>query len=402
MAKSHEKAISIIVSLLIVIGTAALSTFWLTNQPRAARKPTDRIIPLVETINPQVIDFQTTVSALGNVIPAQSVDLTPRVEGIVVSVSDSFIEGGLLKRNEEIVRLDPTDYELRLRQAESDLTRAQFNLKLELGQQAIAKREFEMLGNNLDELATELIQRKPHLEASKAALKAAESVLEQARLNLERTRTLAPFDAVVVERNANIGSRVTASANGTPLVRLVSTESFWIDVALPIDKLRWIDIPGINGLEGAPVKVTFENAWGPDAFRIGVVKRLKAEVEPEGRMAKVLVEVDDPMALKPANKNLPSLMLGSLVRVEIAGKVLKDVVELPETLVHEGRYLWLMNDEQILNITDVKPFWKEQGRVFLEKDQLPPDNRIVASNLPAPVQGMRIRTHETDASNLIK
>lgn len=303
MAKNHAKAINIIVSLLIVVGTGALSSFWLTNQPRAARKPTDRIIPLVETINPQVIDFQTTVHALGNVIPAQSVDLTPRVEGTVVSVSDSFIEGGLLKRNEEIVKLDPTDYELRLRQAESDLTRAQFNLKLELGQQAIAKREFEMLGNNLDELATELIQRKPHLEASKAALKAAEAALEQARLNLDRTRTLAPFDAVVVERNANIGSRVTASANGAPLVRLVSTESFWIDVALPIDKLRWIDIPGINGLEGAPVKVTFENAWGPDAFRIGVVKRLKADVEPEGRMAKLLVEVNDPMALKPANKN---------------------------------------------------------------------------------------------------
>lgn len=399
MNRPLKKFATLLISLAIFAFAGALSYYWLANRPRTVRISSPAIAPLVEIFTPQAIDHQTTVYGLGKVIPAQSVNLNSRVDGMVVSVSDQFIEGGLLKKDEEIVRLDPTDYALRVRQAQSELTRAQFNLKMELGQQAIAQREYQLLGQELDDLAKELVQRKPHLEATKAALNAAEAALEQAQLDLSRTRTIAPFNAVVTARNANVGSWVSTFSTGTPLVQLVATDYFWIDVSLPLDKLRWLEIPGFNSNRGSPVTIRYEKAWGADQVRHGIVKRLKAEVEPEGRMAKLLVEVEDPLGLKPANQNAPRMMLGTLVRTAITGKTLAVVLPIPETAVHDGDRLWLMSDNDTLEIIKVEPAWTEQGTIYLDAEMLPKRPRIIVSDLSAPVQGMRIRTAETASSH---
>ncbi|MDP2180662.1 efflux RND transporter periplasmic adaptor subunit [Methylicorpusculum sp.] len=398
MANVLRKLFKALPSLVIIAIAGSLSYYWLTNKPRAARQPAAISAPLVEVITPPIIDHSVTVSGLGNVVASQSVNLNSQVDGMVKSVSKNFIEGGLLREGEEIVKLDPTDYELRLRQAQNDLIRAKFNLKLELGQQAIAQQEYKLLGQELDELASELVQRKPHLEASKSALDAAEAALEQAKLNLQRTRTIAPFNAVVTARNANIGSWVSTFSTGTPLVQLVATDTFWIDVSLSLEKLRWIHIPGFNNEQGSTVEITYSQAWGPEAFRIGKVKRLKAEVEPQGRMAKLIVEVEDPLGLKPANRHLPHMMLGTLVHAAIAGKSITRVMAIPENALHDGNRLWLMTPENTLDIIKVEPLWTEPKWVYLSAETLPPSPRIIISDLPAPVQNMQIRTHEPKTS----
>ena len=95
---------------------------------------------------------------------------------------------------------------------------------------------------------------------------------------------------------------MSAFSTGTPLAKLVGTDTFWVNVSLPVDKLRWISIPVINSDQGSAVKITYETGWGKDVYRVGTVKRLQAELEPEGRMAKLIVEVDDPLSLKTRNK----------------------------------------------------------------------------------------------------
>lgn len=384
-------------ALLIMIAAGILSFYWLTHKARATRMPPKTVAPLVEVMQATVIDHQTAVNAMGNVIPSQSVNLTPRISGMVIRVSPHFIEGGMLKKGEELVELDPTDYRLAIKLRESELARAQFNLKLELGQQAISKREFQLLGGELAPQEQELVLRRPHLNAAKAALVAAEAALKQAQLDLERTRPVAPFNAIITTRNANVGAWMSAFSTGTPLARLVGTDSFWINASIPIDKLGWIQIPGINSAQGSSVKVSYESGWGKGVYRSGIVKRLQAEIEPEGRMAKLIIEVDDPLSQEKSNKLAPPLMLGTYARVEIEGKTLHDVIRLPEAIVHDGQQLWLMTDQQTLDIRAVNPVWIEQGHIYLDKDQLPDNARIITSDLSTPVQGMRIRTSQPDS-----
>jgi RND family efflux transporter MFP subunit len=394
----NKKVQKFLPSLILIILSIALTSYWLTHQPRAERTPPKISAPLVEVIKPEIISHRTTVSVMGNVIAAQSVNLTPRISGMVQWVSPNFIEGGILKTGEALVELDPTDYKIAIVQSQNDLAKAQFNLKLEQGQQVIVRREYQLLGAELSGQEQELVLRKPHLNAAKAALASAESALKLAQLNLERTRPVAPFNAIITTRNANIGAWMSAFSTGTPLAKLVGIDSFWINASIPVDKLSWIKIPGINSQTGSIAKITYEAAWGKSVYRTGTVKRLQAELEPEGRMAKLIIEVDDPLCQKIENKQLPPLMLGTYLRVEIDGIMLDDVIKLPETTLHDDQQLWLMTDKQTLDVRAVKPLWSEQGFVYLDKAQLPENAKIVISDLATPVKGMGIRLGKPKSS----
>ncbi len=374
--------------LLIIIIAGGGSYYWLTSKPQANRIQIKKHLSLVELITPEFKDHILSVYAMGTVIAAQEVNLTSRISGMVIATNPNFIEGGILKKGERIVSLDPTDYKLIIAQRQSEFEKARFDLKLEQGQQTIALREYQLLGEKLNTEEKELVLRKPHLQAVKAALNAAKARLKQAQLDLERTQPFSPFDAIIISRNANIGSWISTFSTGTPLVKLVGIKSFWIDVSLPVNKLRWINIPGINSKRGAKVRIAYDTGWGKGIYRYGVIKRLKAAVESEGRMAKLIVEVDDPLSQKPENKNVPPLMLGTFLRLKIQGKVLNNVTALSETLLHDGKNLWLMTKDNKLLIYPAKPIWKEQGLVYFTAESLPNNIQVISSELSTPVEGM--------------
>lgn len=379
-------------ALLILAVAFSLSYYWITHKPKAKRVNSAKVAPLVEVFQAQAIDYPVTVSAMGNVIPAQKVNLTSRISGLVTSVSPHFVPGDFLKKGEQIIQLDPTDYELLVKQKENELEKAIFNFTLEQGQQAIAQREFALLNTQLDEQSKNLVLRKPHLALAKSAIKAAEAALTQARLDLSRTRTVSPFNAIVLETNAHIGSWVSTFSTGTPLVKLAGIDSFWVVAALPTDKLNKIDIPSINSTKGSKATITHSAAWGAQGSRDGTVKRLKAELETSGRLAELIIEVKDPLSQQAENKGAPALILGSFVRVKITGDTLHNVIALPDSVVHNGTQLWLLSEQNTLDIKTITPVWKGDEKVFIDAKQLPNDTRIISSNLSTPVQGMTLRT----------
>ncbi|MCK5869568.1 efflux transporter periplasmic adaptor subunit [Methylococcaceae bacterium CS5] len=389
-----KRLLTWIPAILILSLSLSISYYWLSNKPKAKRNPAQSVAPLVELLQSKETDYSATVFAMGSVIPAQKVNLTSRINGMIISVSPDFVPGGFFKKGAQIVQLDPTDYELAIKQKENALAKARFDLTLELGQQAIAKREFSLLNANLDQQSKNLVLRQPHLALAKTAISAAEAALTQSRLDLQRTKTSSPFNAIVLETNAHIGSWVSTFSTGTPLIKLAGTNSFWVIATLPVNKLNKIDIPNTNSAKGSEVKIYFKAAWGEQAFRLGTVKRLKVELETSGRMAELIIEVQDPMSLLKENKGLPTLILGAFVRVEIIGHKLKNVIPIPETLIHSGQRIWLVSEQNTLNIQAITPVWQEQGLVFIDAAQLPDNSRIISSSLSTPVQGMSVRINK--------
>ncbi len=382
-------------AVLIISLSFSLSYYWLSHKPKAERHAIEKIIPLVTVISPKVQNYQTKITATGTVTPSQLVNLTSRINGLIIAVSPHFFPGDFFKKGEQIVQLDPTDYKLTVTQKENQLAKAQFDFAIEQGRQAIAQREFALLNTHLDPQGKKLVLRKPHLALAKSAIAAAEAALKQARLNLQRTKTTAPFNAIVLATNAHIGSWVSTFSTGTPLVKLAGTDSFWVQVSLPVDKITKINIPLINSSTGSKVKISYEAAWGKGVYRTGTVKRLKAELETSGRMAQLLVEVPDPFSQKPENAKVPPLILGSFVRVEIAGHLLKNVLAIPQSAIYEGQKIWILSKNNTLEIQTIHPIWQEQDQVFIKAGDLPPETNIINSHLNTPVQGMPLRLKST-------
>jgi RND family efflux transporter MFP subunit len=346
----------------------------------------------VETAELHAAPHQVLVKAMGTVMPSQTVDLAARISGEIVSMQPELLPGGRFRTGEEILLIDPTDYELAVRQRRSDVAQAEYALKVEMGKQSVARSEYKLLGETIRQENEELVLREPQLKAGKAALDSALASLQQAELDLARTRIVSPFNSLVQERQVGLGSQISAGSN---LVTLIDTDHYWVEVSIPADRLDWINIPGTNSSKGSAVRITQLTGWGGDAFRTGSVKSLMAGVDQQSRMARLLVEVKDPLCLQPDNKGKPQLTINTFVQVAIQGKTLASAFRIPRSALHNGNSIWLMTEQHTLDIRPVKIAWDENEYVFV-KNSLHDGDRLITTSLAAPVQGMALRTAADD------
>ena len=379
-----------LISLVILAVCVATAFALIETGPVAERAPRPRQARLVE-VTPAVRSTEVTeVAAMGTVVATREVVIQPQATGRIVEVSPEFVPGGRFAPGELMLRIDPSDYELAVRQRESELAQARAELQIEAGNQSVARLEYELLGEAVADEDRDLVLRQPQLETVRARVASAAAAVAQARLDLERTAVRAPFHSLVRERGAELGARVDP---GTPLATLVATDAYWVEVVVPVSQLRWIEIPNAAGEPGSPARVADLAAWGPGAFREGRVVRLLGDLESEGRMARLLVRVEDPLALQPDHAEMPRLLLDSFVNVQLQGRLLADVVALDRALLRDGDRVWILGEDGALEIRAVTVTFRSDDRVLVS-DGLAGGELLVTSELSSPVPGMPLRTAE--------
>lgn len=385
-----RRSLKIMLPLVILIAGALGAYFLKQTGPKPQKKPPSPIVALVQVASLERSREQVVVQAMGTVIPAREMTLKSRVSGEVLHLHPDFAEGGLLKAGDEVLRIDPVDYELAIRQKQSQVANAIYGMKLEQGYQDVAKREWELLGGGKDAKASdvELALRKPHLRKARADLGAAEAELTQARLNLARTRIHAPFNAVVRTKGVAIGSQVTPQDT---IGELVGTDEYWIQASVPVDRLSWIVVPRQSGDAGTAVAIRY---GGGRWTREGRVIKLLSDLEPGGRMARILIEVVDPLDLGASPSNAqsprPPLLIGEYVRMDIQGTEVTDVFRIPRSALRDNDHVWLADPDGTLSIRKVSPVWRDVETVLVS-DGLAEGDRLIVSELPAPVEGMPVR-----------
>lgn len=379
---------TIVVVLALLVG-AVLVSYWIKqSEPTAEREAaTRRTSALVETIAVDTGSYRPSVEALGAVQAARDIVLSPRVSGQIISVSDTFTLGGRVRAGDELLRLDPSDYEQALIMRESELLQVQAELDIEEGQQRVARREFELLGKDIDEANRSLVLRVPQIESLRAKLKSAQANVERARIDLDRTIVRAPFSGQILRRSAELGSQVSV---GDELARLVGTDSFWVVTTIPLSKLRWIEFADEHGA-GAEAVIRHASAWTPDEQRVGRVTRLIGEVDQETRLARVIVDVPRPLG----GDDEPALILGSIVQVEIEAAAINNVVRLDRAFLRQGDTVWIMEDEK-LRIRKVSVLFSDAEHAYIS-DGLLKGDRVVTTSLATVVDGLDIRDISSDS-----
>ncbi len=389
---TKRSLLTTLVRFLLPIIVLAVGVLIFNHLLKTKPKAKPRVKPVHETIvQVSTVSFkpeQTSITAMGSVVAAREIDLKPRVSGEILSMDKSMVPGGYLEKGRNILKIDAADYELTEMQLESDVAMAKSNLAIEMGRQLVAKKEFELLGETATDEEIKLMLRTPQLNNQKATLKAAEAKLKKAKLDLTRTRLKSPFNAVVRSRNVNVGTRVSSSS---VLASLVGTDMFWVELALPVEQLKWLIFPQDNSSEkGALVHIYPQSAGNSDTYRTGYVVRLAAELEERGRMARIFVEVEDPLCLKAENKSLPPLFLGSFVRAEITGTTMNSAFSLQRSHLRDGNTVWLLGNDGTLDIKTVSIAFRDKETVLVS-DGVADGDKLIISNISAPVAGMRLR-----------
>jgi len=226
-------------------------------------------------------------------VAANIVQITPQVAGTVVAISVN--ETDFVKAGEVLVRLDSTNAEIALQEAQQQLaqtvrevrtlyaanssltsTLAQHRAELEqaradlLNAQADFKRRESLLATgavsqeDVQHAQTALDAALNHVAASTAALntakeqllgnealtsgisvtnhprvRAAATRVKQAYLDLKRGSILSPVDGYVGKRNVQLGQRV---AIGAPLLTIIPLRQIWVDANYKEAQLRRIRI----------------------------------------------------------------------------------------------------------------------------------------------------------------
>jgi len=386
-----SRAFKIITPLVIIALGAGVMAFLIKNRPAPKREKRRETGALVRVMEVARGERRVVVHGTGTVQPARSVTVIPQASGRVRSMAPALVAGGFLRRGDVIFSIDDADYRLAVERASAAKTRAEYELARMEGRARVARAAWKRLVRDSKGKALRdpnpLVLYGPQLKDARAALKAAGAALEQARLDLERTTLRAPFNAVVVSENVEKGQYVSPAAKAASLA---GTDNAEIIVPLPLDDLAWIDLPRAgSGDQGGPRAVVELEAAGKRFAWEGHLIRSLGEVDPEGRMMRVVVSVADPYGLAGNGAQRPPLAFGTFVDVSIDGHVARDVVPIPRAALHDNA-VWVVDDEGRLGIRRVVLLRVEREEVLVSEG-LADGDRVVLTPLPGAAEGMKLR-----------
>lgn len=376
---------NVLAALILIL--AGLAIWWLLSSAPDAKSDTNEpIAPLVEVIALEHGRAPITVTGFGTVVAARDVAISPQVAGVVVAVSPKVEVGGRVRQGETLFRIDPRDFELSVTQAESLVARAEVELAQQTAEAEIAQQDFEELFPEMenDEIAP-LALREPQRRRADIELAAARSQLAEARLGLARTVVRAPFDASIIEETIEVGGRLAPEM--APL-RLIGDQEYRVIASVPLSALA-----DLSRSAGRSVDIVVNPGTSSEIRRVGRFIRQLASVDTDGRLARILVAVKDPLGLRTG---APHLVLGSYAQVTVDAGVLSNVVSIPPEALRENEQVWVRDAEGRLQYRPATVRWRGPDHILVEitHDQ---DDELITNYLNDPLPGQRVRKREVNS-----
>jgi RND family efflux transporter MFP subunit len=159
----------------------------------------------------------TVLNAAGYVVPERKAALSSKATGRLEWLG--VLEGSRVKANEVVARLESKDVRAALEQAAAQVALADANLQQAAAElrdaDANYKRSRELLAKKyLSDAQHEanlarLDKARAAVESQKAALASARANRQAAAVAVEQTLIRAPFDAIVLTKNADVGDNIT-------------------------------------------------------------------------------------------------------------------------------------------------------------------------------------------------
>ena len=418
---------NIVLSLLMIAIGVVGAKFITSMKPKAAVKTQRNLGVLVQRTRYSHQTQDVIVLGQGIVEPAQRVNLTAQVSGVVNTIHPSLSIGGRISKGTKLIQIDPTDYNLAITEARARVKIAEQEVSLETGRRRAAEREWDMMKNRgavgqVSKGAKARALRTPQSQIAKNNLKIARNALWRAQVGYSRTALSAPFNAVVLSESVDRGQLV---GPGVPIAQLAGTDAFWVTTSVPTSELGWINFPSQDttrkkkrrskkSRRGSRAIVKYD-VGAYVIQREGYVLRQLTQIETTGRMARLIVEIPDPLGLKSEEQGL---LLGAQVKVEVMGKPIENVMEIPRSALRNEREVWVFKVNSMsaqggevstlnpklpptlksstahltgtLKVQQVRVVRKRRDTVLISEG-ITEDDEVITSSIPTPVPGMKLR-----------
>ena len=362
----------------LVLAGAAIAVgagIWAYLEPNAspaAKNPAAAEIP-VKMARAEVRDVPLTLEITGRTAAFETVTVRARVDGQVQAVP--FAEGQHVRQGEVLVRLDPADFEARLRQAEASLARDQAQLakaRSDVDRYVALRARGFVSDSAVEDMRTALA-------TAEAAQKADQAAADLARLQLGYTTVPAPFDGVVGARLVYPGAAV--KNNDTALAVVNRVKPLTVGFAVAEKYLAGLRAAIASGKKALPA--TIRVPGGAEAIA-GEVRFIDNAVDPATgtiQMKATIANADE------------KLSPGQFVDVSLVLGVQKQAVTVPAEAIQQGpdgAYLFAVQPDNGAQMRKVQVVAMQSGLAVIGKGVAAGDTVVTDGQLRL-VPGAKVR-----------
>lgn len=331
--------------------------------------------------------YQAEVIGYGEAKSRYQLTLTSEVSGQVESLGQNFSTGKQFKQGEAVIKINDIDYQQAFSSAQVAVADAKLALLEEQRQGQQARLEWHNSGISGDP-DSPLVLREPQLIAAQATFKNAQSQLTKAQRDLDKTAITAPFSALVVSRDVQLGSYLQV---GNSVATLYSTDR--MEIEIPLSAHQWSSLPNISGAVEGLWPVTLTNTTGNSQWQ-GYVERVEQHLDNNSRQRALVVVVEQPLTQQTP------LFPGTFVTARIQGKALTDLWQLPASAISQNGEVWYVSaDGNLATFTAQQQF--AQGELSYIEPMVGMDSaHIIIRPLNSYVQGMQVSAKLTNQSDM--
>jgi len=419
-------------AILLLVGAVAIAALMIALRPAPEEQEPAPSVPLVQTAAYEVSSGAIEIYGSGSVQAREEVTLGAEVSGRLVYVNPAFQEGGRVGNGAVLFRIDPSDYNNRVRSAQADIAAQDVAVLQAQEEMAIAEAELErfaqrqssreVLSQSIDgnDYAARILPpeglrssassaasadepnilatREPQLRSARAARERAEAQLADARLALSRTVVRAPFAGIVRSESASVGTLVQP---GQSLGALVASGAY--EVRISLTEAEAALVPALFSAVGTRVPAQVMLDYGDTTYRWDAyVDRVDPILDPETRTIDVFLRVSNPMngGMPVSDEEdagtAPPLLLGSFVNATITGGSDKSFARVPLNALRPDNQVWVLRGGQ-LAIVPVEVLQRTDDFAYVTGAGLGEGGHVITSSIRTPVNGMALRTETSEA-----
>jgi multidrug efflux system membrane fusion protein len=335
---------------LLVAGAAWF--LWFQKKDDAAAPPVAKGKKDARTAAPVVVeparagDINVYVNGLGTVTPLRTATVRPRVDGELIKVH--FTEGQLVREGQLLAEIDPRPFEVQLMQAEGQMAKDQAllaNAKIDLERYQTLFKQDSIAKQQVDTQAALVRQYE-------GSIKANQSAIQSARLQLTYSRVTAPISGRLGLRQVDEGN-VVRSGDANGLVVITQLQPVSVIFSIPQDQL-----PLVLKKQKLPVE-----AWDREnrnRLATGQLVTVDNQIDPQTGTVKVKAQFtnDD-------GRLFPNQFVNARMLVETR----KGAVTVPAAALlrgAQGMFVYVVKDDSTVAMRPVRVGPADGGRVSIE------------------------------------
>lgn len=368
---------------LLIIALAVLITVYLVStRPEVAAKPVRERIWTVAVVPAAASKVQPEQRFFGRVVAGRETDVRAEVSGKVVEVGPNYLEGGVVEKGDLLVRLDPFDFDAKLREIRSDLKGAEGMIARDEEQVEIAardvKRRKKLSGSGhvsrkaLDDAMLRLSEAQQRVIDRRNRIEQLAVARDRAERDLQDTQIVAPFGGFLVGVATAPGKFVNV---GDKIAKTINAER--LEVRFLVGNNRFNAFLADGNYQRVQAKVL----WAGKQYD-AVLDRVEGEVQAASGGVEVFARLADVTAAT-------NLRPGAFVEVTVPGPVYEGVIRIPEQAVYGGNTVYCIVGGR-LDARTVSIAAQIDNDVLI-RGEFSEKDRIVTTRFPEVGPGLKVR-----------